>query len=78
MFSLSGGDDKALISKQTCMNSKLSLELLLLTETDWLKMWHEARKQEKKIRGLMVDYKKRAERRREFYEKIVRNGNLLR
>lgn len=77
MFSLSGGDDKALISKQTCMNSKLSLELLLLTETDWLKMWHEARKQEKKIRGLMVDYKKRAERRREFYEKIVRNGNLL-
>lgn len=78
MFSSSGGDDKALISKQTCMNSKLSLELLLLTETDWLKMWHEARKQERKIRGLMVDYKKRAERRREFYEKIVRNGNLLR
>jgi hypothetical protein len=34
-------------------------------------MWHEARKQEKKIRGLMVDYKKRAERRREYYEKIV-------
>ncbi|KAK3093106.1 hypothetical protein FSP39_011096 [Pinctada imbricata] len=33
-------------------------------------MWHEARKQEKKIRGLMVDYKKRAERRREYYEKI--------
>ncbi|XP_053399978.1 CLK4-associating serine/arginine rich protein-like isoform X2 [Mercenaria mercenaria] len=33
-------------------------------------MWHEARRQEKKIRGLMVDYKKRAERRREFYEKI--------
>ncbi|ESP01597.1 hypothetical protein LOTGIDRAFT_57060, partial [Lottia gigantea] len=33
-------------------------------------MWHEARKQERKIRGLMVDYKKRAERRREFYEKI--------
>ena len=35
------------------------------------KMWHEARKQERKIRGIMVDYKKRAERRREFYEKIV-------
>ena len=34
-------------------------------------MWHEARKQEKKIRGLMVDYRRRAERRREFYEKIV-------
>ncbi|KAJ9586229.1 hypothetical protein L9F63_020138 [Diploptera punctata] len=33
-------------------------------------MWHEARKQERKIRGIMVDYKKRAERRRDFYEKI--------
>uniref|UniRef100_T1IQN1 Suppressor of white apricot N-terminal domain-containing protein n=1 Tax=Strigamia maritima TaxID=126957 RepID=T1IQN1_STRMM len=33
-------------------------------------MWHEARKQERKIRGMMVDYKKRAERRREYYEKI--------
>jgi hypothetical protein len=34
-------------------------------------MWHEARKQEKKIRGMIVDYKRRAERRREFYEKTV-------
>lgn len=34
-------------------------------------MWHEARKQERKIRDLIVDYKKRAERRRDFYEKIV-------
>ncbi|XP_064484050.1 CLK4-associating serine/arginine rich protein-like isoform X2 [Ornithodoros turicata] len=33
-------------------------------------MWHEARKQERKIRGMMVDFKKRAERRREFYERI--------
>ncbi|XP_071962456.1 CLK4-associating serine/arginine rich protein-like [Antedon mediterranea] len=33
-------------------------------------MWHEARKQEKKIRGMMVDFKKRAERRREYYETI--------
>ncbi|CAG0887448.1 unnamed protein product [Darwinula stevensoni] len=33
------------------------------------KMWHEARKQEKKIRTMIVDYRKRAERRREFYEK---------
>ncbi|KAK2182074.1 hypothetical protein NP493_368g02046 [Ridgeia piscesae] len=33
-------------------------------------MWHEARRQEKKIRGLMVDYKKRAERRRQYYERI--------
>lgn len=33
-------------------------------------MWHEARKQERKIRGMLVDYRKRAERRRDFYEKI--------
>jgi len=33
-------------------------------------MWAEARKQEKKVRGIMVDHKKRAERRREYYEKI--------
>ncbi|PIK55394.1 putative CLK4-associating serine/arginine rich protein isoform X2 [Apostichopus japonicus] len=33
-------------------------------------MWAEARRQEKKIRGIMVDFKKRAERRREYYEKI--------
>jgi len=35
-------------------------------------MWHEARKQEKKIRGMLVDYRRRAERRRDYYEKIVR------
>lgn len=34
-------------------------------------MWHEARKQEKKIRGMIVDYRKRADRRKEFYERIV-------
>ena len=34
-------------------------------------MWHEARRQEKKIRGMLVDYRKRADRRKEFYEKIV-------
>ncbi|XP_075233554.1 CLK4-associating serine/arginine rich protein-like isoform X2 [Lycorma delicatula] len=33
-------------------------------------MWHEARKQERKIRGMLVDYKKRAERRKDYYEKI--------
>lgn len=37
-------------------------------------MWHEARKQEKKIRGMLVDYRRRAERRRDYYEKIVRVG----
>lgn len=35
-------------------------------------MWHEARKQERMIRGLIVDYRRRAERRKDFYEKIVR------
>jgi hypothetical protein len=40
-------------------------------------MWHEARKQEKKIRGMIVDYKRRAERRREFYEKTVSSKCLL-
>lgn len=33
-------------------------------------MWHEARKQEKKIREVMINYQKRAERRREHYEKM--------
>ncbi|KAH9375139.1 hypothetical protein HPB48_018728 [Haemaphysalis longicornis] len=33
-------------------------------------MWHEARKQERKIRGMLVDLKERAERRKEFYERI--------
>lgn len=33
-------------------------------------MWHEARKQERKIRGMLVDYRRRAERRQDFYEKI--------
>lgn len=36
-------------------------------------MWHEARKQERKIRGMLVDYRRRAERRQDFYEKIVSN-----
>ncbi|OTF77098.1 Alternative splicing regulator-like protein [Euroglyphus maynei] len=33
-------------------------------------MWHEARKHEKKIRGIMIDHRRRAEKRREFYESI--------
>ncbi|KAI0985395.1 hypothetical protein GJ496_012067, partial [Pomphorhynchus laevis] len=36
-------------------------------------MWHEARKQEKKIRGIMVDLKKRAERRKEYFDRIKRD-----
>lgn len=39
-------------------------------------MWHEARRQERKIRGMLVDYRKRAERRRDFYEKIVGGYNI--
>ncbi len=34
-------------------------------------MWVEARKQEKKLRGVMVDHKRRAERRKEYYQQIV-------
>lgn len=41
------------------------------------KMWHEARKQERKIRGMLVDYRRRAERRQDFYEKIVRRTKIL-
>lgn len=40
-------------------------------------MWHEARKQEKKIRGMIVDYRKRADRRKEFYERIVSLFGLM-
>lgn len=40
------------------------------------RMWHEARKQEKKIRGMLVDYRRRAERRRDYYEKIVRSRKM--
>uniref|UniRef100_A0A673J6M1 CLK4-associating serine/arginine rich protein-like n=1 Tax=Sinocyclocheilus rhinocerous TaxID=307959 RepID=A0A673J6M1_9TELE len=36
-------------------------------------MWQEARKHERKLRGMMVDYKRRGERRREFYEKIKKD-----
>lgn len=34
-------------------------------------MWQEARKQEKKLRGIMIDFKKRAERRQAYYAKMV-------
>lgn len=33
-------------------------------------MWHEARKQEKNVKKAIVDYRKRAERRHDYYEKI--------
>jgi len=40
-------------------------------------MWHEARKQEKKLREAMVDYRKRAERRRIHYDKMRGDPNQL-
>lgn len=50
---------------------------LLLRQIPPLTMWHEARRQEKKLRGLMVDYKKRAERRRNYYELCVSSHTLF-
>lgn len=40
-------------------------------------MWHEARKQEKKIRCMLVDYQRRAQRRKDYYDKIVSNSFIL-
>ena len=40
-----------------------------------LKMWHEQRKEEKRIKGMMVDRRKRAERRRDHYDKIKADPN---
>uniref|UniRef100_A0A5S6R4C4 ubiquitinyl hydrolase 1 n=1 Tax=Trichuris muris TaxID=70415 RepID=A0A5S6R4C4_TRIMR len=39
-------------------------------DSDGVVMWFEARRQERKIRTIMVDHKKRAERRRFYYERI--------
>jgi len=36
-------------------------------------MWQEAKKHEKLIRGIMIDYKQRAERRKGFYDKIKKD-----
>ena len=38
-------------------------------------MWHQQRKEEKRIKGLMVDKRRRAERRRDYYEKIKMDPN---
>jgi arginine/serine-rich splicing factor 16 len=38
-------------------------------------MWQEAKKQEKILRGIMVDYKQRAERRKGYYDKIVNKNH---
>lgn len=39
-------------------------------------MWHEAKKHEKKIRGIMIDHRRRAEKKREFYESIRQDPAL--
>ncbi len=39
-------------------------------------MWQEMRKHEKKLRGMIVDYKRRSERRKEYYERIVREDSF--
>ncbi|XP_065845565.1 CLK4-associating serine/arginine rich protein-like [Oscarella lobularis] len=36
-------------------------------------MWHEARKQEKSVRSVMIDYQKRAERRKAYYDGLARD-----
>jgi hypothetical protein len=38
-------------------------------------MWHQQRKEEKRIKGLMVDKRRRAERRRNYYEQIKMDPN---
>lgn len=40
-------------------------------------MWHEARRQEKKVREVMVNLQRRAERRKEHYEKLVSFSGIL-
>eukprot|EP00795_Rhopilema_esculentum_P013317 gene13317-4161_t len=40
-------------------------------------MWHEARKIEKRIRGIMIDYRRRAERRTAFYERMREDPHQL-
>ncbi|XP_066935971.1 CLK4-associating serine/arginine rich protein-like [Clytia hemisphaerica] len=40
-------------------------------------MWQEARKQEKKLRGIMIDFKKRAERRQAYYAKMKTDPHQL-
>jgi len=41
-------------------------------------MYHEARAQDKKLRAIMVDYKKRAERKRAYFDARVRLVSLHR
>ena len=38
-------------------------------------MWHEQRKEERRIRGMLVDRRRRAERRRDYYERIKADPN---
>ena len=59
-------------------NGKLGFERTIAGLRDGrVNMWHEARKQEKKLRETMVNYQKRAERRREHYDKLVSCYDVL-
>ena len=40
-------------------------------------MWAEARKHEKKIRGIVIDMRKRAERRRAHYDAIKARSSTV-
>jgi hypothetical protein len=47
----------------------------LQIKIDTKTMWHQQRKEEKRIKGLMVDKRRRAERRRNYYEQIKMDPN---
>ena len=52
----------------TCKYIKFTFQIVEIV----VRMWHESRRQEKKVKGLIIDYQKRAERRKDHYEKKVR------
>ncbi|KAL1415875.1 hypothetical protein MTO96_028475 [Rhipicephalus appendiculatus] len=57
-------------SQQSHSDTTTTKDMFFPSRSSRDNMWHEARKQERKIRGMLVDLKKRAERRKEFYERI--------
>ena len=67
-----GGNNPCILSSMVLDIQTKTKKLLFLTYFILsIKMWQEARKQEKKLRGIMIDYKKRAERRQAYYTKMV-------
>ena len=41
-----------------------------MTSVSLPRMWHEQRREERRIKGMLVDRRKRAERRRDYWERI--------